>query len=141
MLYGMGTVVVFLGLLVLATFGMSGLITRYFPEPELPPVTASAQPGKAAPRARSRCCGGDHRRDSTSTAIPITEHRGRTRLAQEADRHGAEQPPSGYYRCGAARCAPVTCWPPACGLTICSDRRQTGRGGLLVAGNLGWGDF
>lgn len=50
MLYGMGTVVVFLGLLVLATFGMSGLITRYFPEPELPPVTARVRsPGKAAP--------------------------------------------------------------------------------------------
>jgi oxaloacetate decarboxylase gamma subunit len=40
MLYGMGTVFVFLGLLVLATTGMSGLITRYFPQPEPPPVTA-----------------------------------------------------------------------------------------------------
>jgi oxaloacetate decarboxylase gamma subunit len=40
MLYGMGTVVLFLALLVLATTGMSGLITRYFPQPELPPVSA-----------------------------------------------------------------------------------------------------
>ncbi|MDH4041271.1 MAG: OadG family protein [Gammaproteobacteria bacterium] len=40
MLYGMGTVFVFLALLVLATTGMSGLITRYFPQPEPPPVTA-----------------------------------------------------------------------------------------------------
>lgn len=40
MLYGMGTVILFLGLLVLATTGMSGFISRYFPEPELPPLTA-----------------------------------------------------------------------------------------------------
>ncbi len=40
MLYGMGTVVLFLALLVLATTAMSGLISRYFPQPEPPPVTA-----------------------------------------------------------------------------------------------------
>lgn len=40
MLYGMGTVVVFLAALVLATTGMSGLITRYFPQPEPPAVKA-----------------------------------------------------------------------------------------------------
>jgi oxaloacetate decarboxylase gamma subunit len=40
MLYGMGTVVLFLALLVLATTSMSGFITRYFPQPEPPPVTA-----------------------------------------------------------------------------------------------------
>lgn len=38
MLYGMGTVVVFLGLLVLATAAMSRLLSRYFPEME--PVPA-----------------------------------------------------------------------------------------------------
>lgn len=40
MLFGMGTVVLFLAALVLATTGMSGFITRYFPQPELPPVNA-----------------------------------------------------------------------------------------------------
>ncbi len=49
MLYGMGTVCVFLGLLVVATTGMSGLITRYFPQPEPPPVTARVKnPARAA---------------------------------------------------------------------------------------------
>ena len=40
MLYGMGTVILFLATLVLATTGMSGFIARYFPQPEPPPVTA-----------------------------------------------------------------------------------------------------
>ena len=40
MLYGMGTVILFLATLVLATTGMSGFITRYFPQPEPPPVAA-----------------------------------------------------------------------------------------------------
>ncbi len=40
MVYGMGTVFVFLGLLVLAISLMSGLINRYFPEPEPAPVAA-----------------------------------------------------------------------------------------------------
>ena len=40
MLYGMGTVILFLATLVLATTGMSGFITRHFPQPEPPPVTA-----------------------------------------------------------------------------------------------------
>ena len=34
MLYGMGTVVVFLSLLVVSTYVMSHLIARYFPESE-----------------------------------------------------------------------------------------------------------
>lgn len=42
MLYGMGTVVLFLTLLVVATTAMSRFISRYFPEPE-PPVRAALQ--------------------------------------------------------------------------------------------------
>ena len=38
MLYGMGTVVLFLGLLVLATTAMSRLLSRYFPEAPPAPV-------------------------------------------------------------------------------------------------------
>ena len=38
MLFGMGTVIVFLGLLVLATTVMSRLVARYFPEPEPAPA-------------------------------------------------------------------------------------------------------
>ena len=40
MVYGMGTVFVFLGLLVLAISLMSGLMNRYFPQPEPPPLAA-----------------------------------------------------------------------------------------------------
>lgn len=43
MVYGMGTVFVFLGLLVLSISLMSGLINRYFPQPEPPPVAARLQ--------------------------------------------------------------------------------------------------
>ncbi|MEH6585952.1 MAG: OadG family protein [Halioglobus sp.] len=38
MLYGMGTVVVFLALLVIATTAMSSFVGRYFPEPQTPAV-------------------------------------------------------------------------------------------------------
>lgn len=41
MLYGMGTVVVFLALLVVTTSAMSRLLGRYFPEVEPVPATAS----------------------------------------------------------------------------------------------------
>ncbi len=43
MLYGMGTVVLFLGLLVLATTGMSRLLSRYFPEAPPAPVPTGAR--------------------------------------------------------------------------------------------------
>lgn len=41
MLYGMGTVVVFLALLVVATTAMSSFVGRYFPEPPNPPAMRS----------------------------------------------------------------------------------------------------
>lgn len=45
LLYGMGTVVVFLALLVVTTTLMSSVISRYFPEPE--PVSISrSRPGQ-----------------------------------------------------------------------------------------------
>lgn len=45
MLYGMGTVVVFLSLMVVATRAMSGMITRWFPEQAVPVKPAkSARP-------------------------------------------------------------------------------------------------
>lgn len=47
MLYGMGTVVLFLALLVVATAAMSALLTRYFPEPEPVPARRPAR-GQAA---------------------------------------------------------------------------------------------
>ncbi len=52
MLFGMGTVIVFLGLLVLATTVMSRLVSRYFPEPEPAPAPAPvrvAGPTSASP--------------------------------------------------------------------------------------------
>ncbi len=51
MVFGMGTVVLFLALLVLATTAMSRVLQRYFPEPEaaLPvpdlPLKLASQPG------------------------------------------------------------------------------------------------
>lgn len=47
MLYGMGTVVVFLALLVVATAAMSRGVNRYFPEEIVEPVSAHA-PGASA---------------------------------------------------------------------------------------------
>lgn len=49
MLYGMGTVIVFLTLLVLATILMSRLVGRFFPEPEIRPTAARQASGAPAP--------------------------------------------------------------------------------------------
>lgn len=48
MLFGMGTVVVFLSLLVLATTMMSRVVARFFPEPEPQPVAPTTPPTDAA---------------------------------------------------------------------------------------------
>ena len=48
MLYGMGTVVLFLALLVLVTTVMSGVIGRYFPEPTTAAPARPARPSAPA---------------------------------------------------------------------------------------------
>ncbi len=50
MLFGMGTVVAFLALLVVATTGMSRLVARYFPaaEPVVPPSRRPGLPARTA---------------------------------------------------------------------------------------------
>jgi oxaloacetate decarboxylase gamma subunit len=45
MLYGMGTVALFLALLVVATTAMSALVTRYFTPAEAPPTEPVGNPG------------------------------------------------------------------------------------------------
>ena len=53
MLYGMGTVVVFLASLVVITTLMSRIVGRYFPEPQPPaPRPRSAAPAAASEDAR-----------------------------------------------------------------------------------------
>ena len=47
MLFGMGTVVVFLALLVVATNAMSAFVGRYFPEPQ-PAPAAGGKPAVGA---------------------------------------------------------------------------------------------
>ena len=52
MVYGMGTVVVFLGLLVLITSAMSRVVNRYFPEAPLP-VAVPSVGRKSGPAAHA----------------------------------------------------------------------------------------
>jgi oxaloacetate decarboxylase gamma subunit len=70
MVYGMGTVVLFLSLLVFATRGMSTLTLRYFPEPPEPP----APPRREAPAPESDA--GEPTAE-TIAAITIAIHRHR----------------------------------------------------------------
>ncbi len=51
MLYGMGTVVVFLSLLVVITTFMSAIVQRYFAEPESVPVGSIVPAGDSTPDA------------------------------------------------------------------------------------------
>ena len=71
MLYGMGTVVVFLALLVVATTLMSRLVSRYFPEPEPLVTTPAAVTPQATP-------GDDPRLVAVITAA-VHRHRARRR--------------------------------------------------------------
>lgn len=52
MLYGMGTVVAFLAILVVATLGMSWFIRSFFPEAEPPVKAVQSDSGANLPDAR-----------------------------------------------------------------------------------------
>ncbi len=68
MLYGMGTVVLFLALLVVVTTAMSWLVGRYFPEP----VVAAASP---AHKAQGRAPQGDDPNLVAAISAAIHRHR------------------------------------------------------------------
>ncbi len=53
MLYGMGTVIVFLTLLVIATILMSAGIRRFLPEPAKPTPAPAAPQGAADPKLQA----------------------------------------------------------------------------------------
>lgn len=74
MLYGMGTVVVFLGLLVLVTRAMSTLVNRFFPELDVP-VAVSLAGRKTGPSVAAE--------DEVVAAISaaISQHRNRKNQA------------------------------------------------------------
>ncbi len=75
MLYGMGSVVVFLTLLVIAMVLMSGGINRWFPEPEVPLEPRNRKPSSANRPAAGKVD------DKTLAAIKaaIEQHRARRR--------------------------------------------------------------
>lgn len=62
MLFGMGTVVLFLALLVVATTFMSRLVTRHFPEQE---------PARAAQAALQRLRGGQKSHDQDPDLVAV----------------------------------------------------------------------
>ena len=69
MLYGMGTVVIFLAALVVATTAMSRVVTRFFPEP----VAVEEPPARRSPAAQGAA-------DPQLVAVisaAIAEHRAR----------------------------------------------------------------
>ncbi len=72
MLYGMGTVVLFLGLLVLATTAMSRLLSRYFPE-------AAPAPVQTSPRAVVASAQGPDADVVAAISAAVHRHRSRRR--------------------------------------------------------------
>ncbi|WP_096087726.1 OadG family protein [Agaribacterium haliotis] len=72
MLFGMGTVFVFLSVLVVSTTLMSNVVTRFFPEAEVP------EPGPTAPAANA----GAAKVDARTLAViqeAIYQHRAKTK--------------------------------------------------------------
>ncbi len=65
MIYGMGTVVVFLTLLIVATRGMSLVVSQYFPEPVVVPPA----------RKPSLAQGGDDPQVVAAISVAIARHR------------------------------------------------------------------
>jgi oxaloacetate decarboxylase gamma subunit len=70
MLYGMGTVVLFLGLLIIVTTAMSRLLARHFPESEPVPVASGL-------RSRSPAPGGEDPNLVAAISAAIHQHRAR----------------------------------------------------------------
>lgn len=82
LLYGMGTVIVFLSLLVLATGLMSRAVLRWFPEPEMAEAGAATRGTGSSPTpASSSRIGAAVTRDSPAVqaaiAAAIHHHRGK----------------------------------------------------------------
>jgi len=70
MLYGMGTVVLFLGLLIIVTTAMSRLLAHHFPEPEPLPVASGLTSRSPAP-------GGEDPNLVAAISAAIHQHRAR----------------------------------------------------------------
>jgi oxaloacetate decarboxylase gamma subunit len=79
MLFGMGTVVVFLALLVVCTGAMSRLIARYFPEPPAPAAPVPAVPRQAAPGRPAGAATGDAIDPHLAAVIAAAVHAHRSR--------------------------------------------------------------
>lgn len=69
-LYGMGTVVLFLTLLVVATAAMSRLMMQYFPDPQPPAAPVRPGPGE-------QTAGAVDRKTVAAITAAIHRHRGR----------------------------------------------------------------